>query len=82
MEAPMEGSVLSFLKAEWKVSETSAAYWANSNTVWFKFQTYMYRYNYTKSTLFTIKNYSAPARIWKEKGASKGQGLFLMITRA
>ena len=29
-EAPMEGSVLSFLKAEWKVSDTSSAHWASS----------------------------------------------------
>ena len=26
----MEGSVLSFLKAEWKVSDTSSAHWASS----------------------------------------------------
>jgi hypothetical protein len=26
----MEGSVLSFLKAEWKVSDTGSAYWASS----------------------------------------------------
>jgi hypothetical protein len=29
-EAPMEGSVLNFLKAEWKVSDTGSAYWASS----------------------------------------------------
>jgi hypothetical protein len=29
-EAPMEGSVLSFLKAEWKVSNTCSAHWASS----------------------------------------------------
>jgi hypothetical protein len=29
-EAPMEGSVLSFLKAEWKVSDTVSAHWASS----------------------------------------------------
>jgi hypothetical protein len=29
-EAPMEGSVLSFLKAEWKVSVTGSAHWASS----------------------------------------------------
>ena len=29
-EAPMEGSVLSFLKAEWKVSDTGSAHWASS----------------------------------------------------
>jgi hypothetical protein len=30
-EAPMEGSVLlSFLKAEWKVSDTASAHWASS----------------------------------------------------
>jgi len=28
----MEGSVLSFLKAEWKVSNTGSAHWASSNT--------------------------------------------------
>jgi hypothetical protein len=28
--APMEGSVLSFLKAEWKVSDTGLAHWASS----------------------------------------------------
>jgi hypothetical protein len=28
-EAPMEGSVLSFLKAEWKVSDTGSAHWAS-----------------------------------------------------
>jgi hypothetical protein len=27
----MEGSVLSFLKAEWKVSDTGSAHWASSN---------------------------------------------------
>jgi hypothetical protein len=29
-EAPMGGSVLSFLKAEWKVSDTGSAHWASS----------------------------------------------------
>jgi hypothetical protein len=29
-EAPMEGSALSFLKAEWKVSDTGSAHWASS----------------------------------------------------
>jgi hypothetical protein len=29
-EAPMEGSVLSFLKVEWKVSDTGSAHWASS----------------------------------------------------
>jgi hypothetical protein len=29
-EAPMEGSVLRFLKAEWKVSDTGSAHWASS----------------------------------------------------
>jgi hypothetical protein len=29
-KAPMEGSVLSFLKAEWKVSDTGSAHWASS----------------------------------------------------
>ena len=29
-EAPMEGSVLSFLKAEWKVSVTGSVHWASS----------------------------------------------------
>jgi hypothetical protein len=29
-EAPMRGSVLSFLKAEWKVSDTGSAHWASS----------------------------------------------------
>jgi hypothetical protein len=29
-KAPMEGSVLSFLKAEWKVSDTDSAHWASS----------------------------------------------------
>ena len=29
-EAPMGGSVLSFPKAEWKVSDTGSAYWASS----------------------------------------------------
>jgi hypothetical protein len=29
-EAPMEGSVLSFLKAEWKVSDTGSVGWASS----------------------------------------------------
>jgi hypothetical protein len=29
-EAPMEGSVLSFLKVEWKVSDTGSADWASS----------------------------------------------------
>jgi hypothetical protein len=29
-EARMEGSVLSFLKAEWKVSDTDSAHWASS----------------------------------------------------
>ena len=27
----MEGSVLSFHKAEWKVSDTGSAYWASSS---------------------------------------------------
>ena len=27
----MEGSVLSFLKAEWKVSDTGSAHWASSS---------------------------------------------------
>jgi hypothetical protein len=30
-EAHMEGSVLSFLKAEWKVSDTGSAHWASSS---------------------------------------------------
>ena len=29
-KAPMEGSVLSFLKAEWKVSDTGSVHWASS----------------------------------------------------
>jgi hypothetical protein len=29
-KAPMGGSVLSFLKAEWKVSDTGSAHWASS----------------------------------------------------
>jgi hypothetical protein len=29
-EAPMEGSVISFLKAEWKVSDTGSAHLASS----------------------------------------------------
>jgi hypothetical protein len=29
-ETPMEGSVLSFLKAEWKVSNTGSAHWSSS----------------------------------------------------
>ena len=29
-EAPMEGSVLSFLKAKWKVSDTCSAHWVSS----------------------------------------------------
>jgi hypothetical protein len=29
-QAPSEGSVLSFLKAEWKVSDTGSAHWAFS----------------------------------------------------
>jgi hypothetical protein len=31
-EAPMEGSVLSFLKAEWKVSDTGSDHWAWDDT--------------------------------------------------
>jgi hypothetical protein len=42
----------------------------------------MYKYIYTKSTLFIKKNYSTPARTLKGQGASKGQGIFLMIKRA
>jgi hypothetical protein len=30
----MEGSVLSFLKAEWKVSDTGSALWASSFYPW------------------------------------------------
>ena len=30
-EAPMEGAVWSFLKAEWKVSDTGSAHWASSS---------------------------------------------------
>jgi hypothetical protein len=37
-EAPMEGSVLSFLKAEWKVSDTGSAHWASSFALFFKLQ--------------------------------------------
>jgi hypothetical protein len=33
-EAPMEGSVLIFLKAEWKVSDTGSAHWASSSYAW------------------------------------------------
>ena len=34
-EAPMEGSVLSFLKAEWKVSDAGSAHWASSlKAIW------------------------------------------------
>jgi hypothetical protein len=31
VEAPMEGSVLGFLKAESKVSDTGSAHWASSS---------------------------------------------------
>jgi hypothetical protein len=34
-EAPMGGSVLSFLKAEWKVSDTGSAHWASSCVCFF-----------------------------------------------
>jgi hypothetical protein len=50
-EAPMEVSLLSFLKAEWKVSNTGSAHWASSffsiflflflwniSTAWYSFQ--------------------------------------------
>ena len=30
----MEGSVLSFLNAEWKVSDTGSAHWATSFVLW------------------------------------------------
>jgi hypothetical protein len=33
-EAPMEGSVLIFFKAEWKVSDTGSAHWASSSYAW------------------------------------------------
>ena len=36
-EAPMGGSVLSFLKAEWKVSDTGSAHWASSYMSWLIF---------------------------------------------
>ena len=32
----MEGSVLSFLKAEWKVSDTGSAHWASSSYCFFR----------------------------------------------
>jgi hypothetical protein len=31
----MEGSVLSFLKAEWKVSDTGSAHWASSSVLYY-----------------------------------------------
>jgi hypothetical protein len=34
----MGGSVLSFLKAEWKVSDTGSAHWASSMEICFFFQ--------------------------------------------
>jgi hypothetical protein len=37
----MEGSVLSFLKAEWKVSDTGSAHWASS------FRNYKYDWTQT-----------------------------------
>ena len=45
----MKGSVLSFLKAEWKVSDTGSAHWAFSlyNT---NFWHVVYRYKYTSKS--------------------------------
>jgi hypothetical protein len=36
-EAPIGGSVLSFLKAEWKVSDTGSAHWASSYATFAKY---------------------------------------------
>ena len=35
-KASMEGSVLSFIKAEWKVSDTGSAHWASSYIIGLK----------------------------------------------
>jgi hypothetical protein len=40
-EAPMEGSVLSFLEAEWKVSDTGSAHWASSFYWPYKLEIYL-----------------------------------------
>ena len=37
-EAPIEGSVLSFLKTEWKVSDTGSVHWASSLAIWWREQ--------------------------------------------
>ena len=51
-EAPMEGSVLSFLKAEWKVSDTGSDHWASS---------------FKKNCIQTWQKYSSMIRVVDQK---------------
>jgi hypothetical protein len=53
-EAPMGGSVLSFLKAEWKVSDTGSAHWASSFSTNFD-RFFLYVPNETLQVLFNSR---------------------------
>ena len=51
----MEGSVLSFLKAEWKVSDTGSAHWASSLNIVNKDQMPKVVFESVDDTIFTKK---------------------------
>ena len=51
----MEGSVLSFLKAEWKVSDTGSAHWVSSLNIVNKDQMPKVVFESVDDTLFTKK---------------------------
>ena len=61
-EAPMEGSVLSFLKAEWKVSDTDSVHWASS-LVFFSFYP-KFRVILLWFSIFQCRVLSIPIAVW------------------
>jgi hypothetical protein len=62
----MEGSVLSFLKAEWKVSDTGSAHWASSWSLNVTFP--------CLSILFVNKHGLTSVNIWYKSGCSRYNG--------
>ena len=65
----MEGSVLSFLKAEWNVSDTGSAHWASS---FFYYITILFIYLFTERDLAVTlnlwnrnlpQNYNKPTKV-------------------
>ena len=54
--APMEGSVLRFFKAEWKVSDTGSAHWASSFCLILKDSVNFENYNVTVGAISGTRN--------------------------